>query len=129
MARKTIYRYRCRMFQHGNEQTGDFEHYRLSPDPHVGINGKRDDHWAITWLAERWTIEFPDGLRRARFCPADETRYHIGNKDFSCELSGVIYLASVNEEGSRIVKHEIFPEPIELTALEMASGNLDERVR
>ena len=113
MARKTIYRYKCRMFQHGHEQTGDFEHYRLSPDPRSGISGKLNGHFSITWLAERWTVDFPDGLHRQRHSPADESRYHIGNRDFASELPGVIYLASVGEGGCKIVKHETFSEPDE----------------
>ncbi len=114
MSRKKIHRYRYRMFQDETIVTHEGDQWRLSPMP-TGITraARHPGHWNIRWLAECWTIDFPTGLHRARYCAEDATRYHIRNRDHSCELSGVVYLASVGQDGAKIVKHEKFPDPPE----------------
>jgi hypothetical protein len=112
MTRKTIHRYRYRWFQRETELTLEGDQWRLTPMP-TGITraARHPGHWSIRWLAERWVIDFPNGLHRARHCPEDAIRYRIGRTPHQCELDGVVYLAGVGQDGAKIVKHETFPDP------------------
>lgn len=110
MPTKIIYRYEHRAYQDGHVETLRTEEFRLSrlTPARTALTGNQAGRWCLTWLAERWIIDFPQGLHRHR--GGEPSRYRVGFSQTALTLAQVINMARYKADCD-ILLYKRFPDP------------------